>query len=114
VLSQLNFYINAHAEELRDYFVSHKGKKELEIRDVGTIGSYDFGVFARRMTALIQENVKDPDFRDWVRSTADYMSVRQELILFLHFVDHANIQHNDSHRSHHSSGAHDGCCKELL
>jgi hypothetical protein len=26
----------------------------------------DFGVFARRMTALIQENVKDPNFRDWI------------------------------------------------
>jgi hypothetical protein len=29
----------------------------------------DYGLFARRMTGLIQENVKDPDFRDWIMPT---------------------------------------------
>lgn len=31
VLTQLAFYINAHAEELRGKFVSHDGKKELKV-----------------------------------------------------------------------------------
>jgi hypothetical protein len=66
ILSQLNFYINAHAEDLRDHFVAHQGKKELVIHDVGTIDTVDFGLFARRMTGLIQQNVKDPDLRDWI------------------------------------------------
>jgi hypothetical protein len=66
ILSQLNFYINANAEALRDYFVSHEGQKELEVTDVGNIHTIDVGVLARRMTALIQENVKDPNLRDWI------------------------------------------------
>ncbi|KAF1943610.1 hypothetical protein EJ02DRAFT_432988 [Clathrospora elynae] len=66
ILSQLNFYINAHAEELRNYFVSHKGQKELEVEDVGNIRTVDFGRLARRMTTLIQNNVNDPSFWDWI------------------------------------------------
>jgi hypothetical protein len=66
ILSQLNFYINAHAEDLRDHFVAHKGKKELIIKDVGSINTVDFGLFARRMTDLLQKNVKDPNLRDWM------------------------------------------------
>jgi hypothetical protein len=66
ILSQLNFYINANAEDLREYFVEHKDKKELIVEDVGTIDTVDFGLFARRMTGLIQQNVKDPNLRDWM------------------------------------------------
>jgi hypothetical protein len=66
ILSQLNFYINAHAEDLRSHFVSHEGQKELVVEDIGTIDTADFGRLSRRMTALIQENVKDPNFRDWI------------------------------------------------
>ncbi|KAH7084876.1 hypothetical protein BKA63DRAFT_498394 [Paraphoma chrysanthemicola] len=69
ILSQLNFYINANAESLRSHFVDHEGQKELVITDVGSIETVDFGVFARRMTGLIQENVKDPDLRDWIMPT---------------------------------------------
>jgi hypothetical protein len=94
MLSQINFYINAHAEELRDHFVSHEGKKELELKDAGNIGSYDFGVFARRMTSLLQENVKDPDFRDWVSAL---LRIAREIFLSLDLYcsDYADIQHND-------------------
>ena len=66
ILSQLNFYINAHAEELRDYFVAHGGRKELKVTEVGTIHSVDFGLLAQKMTHLIQENVKDPSLRTWI------------------------------------------------
>jgi hypothetical protein len=66
ILSQLNFYINANAEALRDHFVAHEGQKELVVKDVGNIHSVDIGAMARRMTALIQDNVKDPNLRDWI------------------------------------------------
>ncbi|KAG9196293.1 hypothetical protein G6011_01414 [Alternaria panax] len=66
ILSQLNIYINANAEALRDHFVSHQGQKELKVEEVGNIHTVDFGVLARRMTALIQENIKDPNLRDWI------------------------------------------------
>jgi hypothetical protein len=69
ILSQLNFYINVHAEDLRSHFVEHEGKKELIIESAGTIDTHDFSVFARRMTTLIQQNVKDPDLRDWIMPT---------------------------------------------
>jgi hypothetical protein len=69
ILSQLNFYINKHAEDLRDHFVEHDGQKELVIEDFGNIDTVDFGLFARRMTGLIQENVKDPNLRDWIMPT---------------------------------------------
>jgi hypothetical protein len=66
ILSQLNFYINAHAEELRDYFVAHKGQKELMVYAVGTIHTVNFGTLARHMTKEIQNNVKDPDLQAWI------------------------------------------------
>ncbi len=66
ILSQISFYINAHAEELRSYFVDHKGQKELEVREVGTIHTVDFGLLAQRMAGLIQENVKDPELQTWI------------------------------------------------
>lgn len=66
ILSQLNFYINAHAEELREYFVAHKGQKELTIYAAGDIKTVNFGNLARHMTKEIQDNVKDPDLQAWI------------------------------------------------
>ncbi|CAD6583574.1 MAG: hypothetical protein ASARMPREDX12_001306 [Alectoria sarmentosa] len=67
IVSQLGFYINCHAEELRGIFVAHEGKKELTVT-FGTGDRYtvDFGVFAQRMSRLIEENVLDPELREWV------------------------------------------------
>ena len=66
ILSQLSFYINAHAEELRSFFVAHEGQKELVTVDFGTIDTVDFGTIAEKMTRLIAKNVLDPDLRDWI------------------------------------------------
>ncbi|KAM5349430.1 hypothetical protein ACJ41O_005935 [Fusarium nematophilum] len=66
IITQLSFYINANAEELRSFFVAHKGRKELTVVEVGTIESVDFGALARRMTELIHKNVKDAELRDWI------------------------------------------------
>ncbi|CEJ86814.1 hypothetical protein VHEMI04215 [[Torrubiella] hemipterigena] len=66
ILTQLSFYIKAHAEELRTFFVEHDDKKELEVVDFGTRHTVDFGRMARSMTNLIAKNVKDPALSDWV------------------------------------------------
>ncbi|KAF4618851.1 hypothetical protein D9613_009769 [Agrocybe pediades] len=66
ILGQLNFYINAHAEELRSHFVEHEGKKELKITTVGTRYTVDFGNIAQQMTFLLDENVVDKDLKDWI------------------------------------------------
>ncbi|KAJ4420871.1 hypothetical protein N0V82_004050 [Gnomoniopsis sp. IMI 355080] len=62
ILTQISFYINAHAEELRTFFVRHEGQKELNI----TSEIRDFGRMAQEMTELISKHVVDPDLRDWV------------------------------------------------
>ncbi|OJJ60227.1 hypothetical protein ASPSYDRAFT_78443 [Aspergillus sydowii CBS 593.65] len=66
ILTQLNFYINANAEDLRSLFVAHEGQKELVTVDVGTIHTVDFGTIALKFTRLIEENVVDEELRDWI------------------------------------------------
>jgi hypothetical protein len=66
ILVQLSFFINSHSEELRAFFVSHLGQKELEVIEVGTIHSVDFGALAVRMTDMIAKNVNDPGLLDWI------------------------------------------------
>ena len=66
ILTQLSLFINAHAEELRSFFVPHQGQKELEIYAFGTIHTVDFGRLAEKMTVLMNENVVDPELQSWV------------------------------------------------
>ena len=66
ILAQFSHFVNANAEELRSKFVAHEGQKELVIVDVGTIHTYDFGIFATRMTAELEKNVLDQDLRRWI------------------------------------------------
>lgn len=64
-LSQFSFYINAHSEELRDKFVAHKEKKELVIYYANDSRyTVDFAVFAKQISAFIQEKVIDPSLRE--------------------------------------------------
>jgi Domain of unknown function (DUF4419) len=65
ILTQLSFYINAHAEELRSFFVSHEGQKELEI-EIGATGKLDMGEAAMQMTDLMGKHVNDPKLRTWI------------------------------------------------
>ena len=66
ILSQLSFHVNAHAEELRSYFVEHEGQKEVEVTEIGSIGSVDFGKMALRMTQEMDKHIVDPDLRQWI------------------------------------------------
>ncbi|KAG6361716.1 hypothetical protein INS49_009944 [Diaporthe citri] len=62
ILTQISFYINAHAEDLRSLFVAHEGKKELKaVHHVA-----DFAFLAVQMGDRIGENVLDPELKDWV------------------------------------------------
>ncbi|KAF8803973.1 hypothetical protein BYT27DRAFT_7225460 [Phlegmacium glaucopus] len=66
ILGQFNFYVNAHAEELRSHFVQHEGKKELVVKAQGTRYTVDFGALAYQMTNKIHENVVDTDLQKWI------------------------------------------------
>ncbi|KAJ7897549.1 hypothetical protein B0H14DRAFT_3589384 [Mycena olivaceomarginata] len=73
ILSQFNFFVNAHAELLRANFVAHEGQKRLTFKVVGEgVDRYtvDFGFIARAMAGLVEENVVDPELRAW--ATPDF------------------------------------------
>ncbi len=66
ILSQLSFHINAHAEELRSFFVAHEGREELEVIKVGTIKTVNLGILAVRITKEMDKHIVDPDMRQWI------------------------------------------------
>src|ERR1700761_3733619 len=66
ILTQLSFHVNAHAEELRSFFVAHEGKKHLVIIGGGNIHSADFEGMSMQMTDLMQENIVNPELKNWV------------------------------------------------
>ncbi|TKA32819.1 hypothetical protein B0A50_01044 [Salinomyces thailandicus] len=67
ILTQFSAYINAHAEELRGSFVAHEGKKSLEVQyDSGTRFTVDYTDFTEKIGLMIQDNVVDPDLRQWI------------------------------------------------
>ncbi|KJK76642.1 hypothetical protein H634G_08230 [Metarhizium anisopliae BRIP 53293] len=86
IITQVGFYVNAHAESLRSFFVEHEGKKELEIRVGGTMETVDFGALAGAMTHLMAKNVKDPELRTWVMpsfSTTSQTDIAVASVLFM-------------------------------
>ncbi|KFG79844.1 hypothetical protein MANI_026956 [Metarhizium anisopliae] len=56
IITQVGFYVNAHAESLRSFFVEHEGKKELKIDVYGSTETVDFGAIAGAMTHLMAKN----------------------------------------------------------
>ena len=66
ILVQFSFFVNGNAELLRSQFVSHEGKKELEVRAVGTRYTVDFGHMSRTMVDEIEKNIVDPSLRAWI------------------------------------------------
>ncbi|EHK47167.1 hypothetical protein TRIATDRAFT_184268, partial [Trichoderma atroviride IMI 206040] len=67
ITTQLSFYINAHAEELRHLFVTHEGQKQL-IVDLTpqTMENLDMAYAAVLFSQLIQGNVIDPELASWM------------------------------------------------
>jgi hypothetical protein len=67
ILTQFSFYVNAHAEELRDRIVDFKGKKVLTVCS-GEPGRADYmAMLSERMvTEQIVKNIKDPSIADWM------------------------------------------------
>ncbi|KAL7918268.1 hypothetical protein ACQKWADRAFT_304580 [Trichoderma austrokoningii] len=67
ITTQLSFYINAHAEELRHLFVTHEGRKQL-IVDLKpqNMENLDVAYAADLFSQLIQGNVIDPALASWL------------------------------------------------
>ncbi|KAF7887623.1 hypothetical protein EAF00_009917 [Botryotinia globosa] len=62
IVTQFSFYVNKHSEELRSFFVAHKGKKELVVED----DRFDFTIFTTNMAKMIQDNIVDKSFQSWI------------------------------------------------
>ncbi|KAL6412580.1 hypothetical protein AUP68_03783 [Ilyonectria robusta] len=60
ILAQLNFYMAAHADELRDLFVSHEGKREIRI------GAFTWRDVVAAFGSAIQQRVKTEWLLDWI------------------------------------------------
>jgi hypothetical protein len=66
ILCQIGVFIAANSEELRDIFVSHKGTKDLVVKQYGvTPWIADYGRFAADVTKEIAKNIKDPELAPW-------------------------------------------------
>ncbi|KAF2966107.1 hypothetical protein GQX73_g7479 [Xylaria multiplex] len=86
ILTQLSFHINAHAEELRSFFVAHQGQKEVEVVDAGTIDFADFGKLAIWMTHEMEKHIIDPDLRRWIMpdfTTTDHKDMVTAAVLMM-------------------------------
>ncbi|OAL53051.1 hypothetical protein IQ07DRAFT_585032 [Pyrenochaeta sp. DS3sAY3a] len=67
ITTQFSAYVNAHAEDLRHAFVSHEGQKELKVvYETGSRYTVDWGNFAQQIVGLIEQNILDPDLREWI------------------------------------------------
>jgi hypothetical protein len=67
ILSQLGFYVNGNAEDLRSIFVSHKGQKELIVQGTGTIDSFDHATFPPQIMCEMAKHMNDPDLPEWIK-----------------------------------------------
>ena len=67
ILAQFNFYINAHAKELRSVFVQYGGQKKLFL-DIDPFCIWDchVGTVAQRPAKMVKGNRSDPDMADWL------------------------------------------------
>ncbi|KAE8342856.1 hypothetical protein BDV24DRAFT_150148 [Aspergillus arachidicola] len=62
ILVQLGFYINAHAEECRKFFVAHEGKKELIVKQGSCLDPENLAI---QLAQRIENGIVDPDLRSW-------------------------------------------------
>lgn len=67
LLSQFSFYIYCHSDKLRDKFVDFEDKKTLTV-SMGEESRYslDFGLFAKKISDFIDQNVNDLELKDWI------------------------------------------------
>ncbi len=66
ILSQLSYFVTAHAEEMRHLFVSHDGKKQLEVVRDGSRFRDDWDGIIDEFNEQMKKHLKDADIQDWL------------------------------------------------
>ncbi|KAF8454828.1 hypothetical protein BDZ91DRAFT_841595, partial [Kalaharituber pfeilii] len=82
ILTQFSMFVNANAERFRYKFVSFEGKQTLRI----VVDTLTSGEIAVEMGKLLQENIVDPDLREWIvphftTTTAEDTSVSSAIMM---------------------------------
>ena len=67
ILSQLNVWINANAEEARVKFVAYEGKNDLTVTFPRSSGRLE--ELASEMARNIEENIANPELMEWIMPT---------------------------------------------
>lgn len=80
IMVQFASYMSAHAEELRDKFVTHQGKKELNVGMSGNLYTCDYARWCHFITDEIVKNVKDPSIREWVMPNFSTTTEKEKLV----------------------------------
>ena len=65
-MTQFSFYLNAYAKDLRSKIVDYEGQKELVVRAIGTLRTFDHSKFIDAMSYEIKKNIKDTKIREWI------------------------------------------------
>lgn len=85
ILTQLNFYMTKHSEDIRHLFVDHKGKEEITVKEF--TWRRVVGAFSR----AIQKKIKTPWLYDWIMpgfTTSDQNDELTATVLMMGLMQH--------------------------
>ncbi|KAH7106164.1 hypothetical protein BKA62DRAFT_633175 [Auriculariales sp. MPI-PUGE-AT-0066] len=66
IVTQFSFFVNGNAEELRETFVSHEGKEDMEVFVDPTRDLFNGADLAPLFADELEKRVKDPSLRKWL------------------------------------------------
>lgn len=66
IIAQYNYFQQRYAEETRELYVAHEGKKTLTVQADGNIMNFDSSLMISLFSDAIKDNIKDGNFVDWV------------------------------------------------
>lgn len=66
ILTQFSLYVDKNAEELRHYFVTHQGQKQLVVSGNGSLRCANYPRLTELMTDEIKKNLTDGSVREWM------------------------------------------------
>jgi hypothetical protein len=66
ILTQLSFFVNARAEELRHFFVAHQGKKQVTVVVDDPLDKLDVPAMAQALVRVLQAQIVDEGMVEWM------------------------------------------------
>ncbi|KIM30487.1 hypothetical protein M408DRAFT_328069 [Serendipita vermifera MAFF 305830] len=66
IITQFSFYVNAHAEELRDSFVPTQKRKKLKVAVNGNAWTADYTWITKAFVGTMKDNLQDKELASWI------------------------------------------------